>query len=106
MKLNSIKAYLIASGIVAVGIYAGCKPEKFGDGNGLTSPNLNASFTVTPVANKPNYYILKADETGLLAVKWDLGDGGGASIGKATDTVFLPDAGKFTITLTAVGKGG
>ena len=106
MKLNSIKTCLVATGIVAVGIYAGCKPEKFGDGNGLSSPNLNASFTVTPVANKANYYVLKADETGVLAVKWDLGDGAGSAIGKATDTVFYPDAGKYTITLTTVGKGG
>jgi hypothetical protein len=106
MKLNSIKTYLVATGIVAVGIYAGCKPEKFGEGNGLSSPNLNASFTVTPVANKANYYVLKADETGVLAVKWDLGDGAGSAVGKATDTVFYPDAGKYTITLTTVGKGG
>lgn len=106
MKLNSVQTYLIAAGIVAVGIYAGCKPEKLGEGNGLSSPNLNAAFTVTPIANKPNYYLLKADASSALAVKWDLGDGGGSAIGKAIDTVFYPDAGKYTITLTAIGKGG
>jgi len=107
VKLNLIKTYLIASGIVAIiGIYEGCKPEKFGDGNGLTSTGLTSSFTVTPVAGKSNYYALKANENGALAFKWDKGDGAAASISKAIDTAFYPDAGKYTIILTAIGKGG
>lgn len=101
MKLNIIKACALAA--MALGIYTGCKPEKY-DGNGLTSPDLQASFQVTPVASKANYYVLSADTKGVLGVKWDLGDG--AVIGKPVDTVFFPDAGKYTITLTAIGKGG
>jgi PKD repeat protein len=101
MKLNIIKA--CALGVLAMGLYTGCKPEEH-EGNGLTSPDLKASFTVTPVAGKSNYYVLNADTKGVLAVKWDLGDG--AAIRKPLDTIFLPDAGKYTVSLTAIGKGG
>jgi hypothetical protein len=101
MKLNIIKA--CALGVLAIGMYEGCRPEKY-DGNGLTSTDLKATFTVTPVSGKANYYVLNADTKGVLAVKWDLGDG--AAISKPTDTVFFPDAGKYTVTLTAIGKGG
>lgn len=106
MKLNLIKTYLISSGIIAISMYEGCKPEKFGDGNGLTSTNLTSSFTITPVSGKLNYYALKANENGVLAFKLDKGDGGGTNLGKAIDTIFYPDAGKYTIMLTAIGKGG
>lgn len=94
---------VIAGAIIVTGIYAGCKPEKF-EGNGLTSNDLQAAFNVTPVPGKPNYYILKADTKGVLAVKWDTGDG--AAISKSVDTVFFPDAGNYSILLTAIGKGG
>lgn len=106
MKLKLITATSLVLGVLATIIYTGCKPEKIGTGNGLTPTNLTASFTVTPVTGKANYYVLKANENGVLAVKWDLGDGGGASIGKAIDTVFFPDAGQYTLTLTAIGTGG
>jgi len=106
MKLNIKTAYCLLFGIAVTAIYMGCQPVSTGDGNGLISTNLTASFTVTPLTGKSNYYVLKANETGLLGLKWDLGDGGGASVGAAIDTVFYPDAGTYTITLTAIGKGG
>jgi len=93
-------------GILATVTYMGCQPQTITIGNGLTSSNLAASFTVTPVTGKLNYYALKANEAGLLGLKWDKGDGGGSSAGKAVDTVFYPDAGQYTITLTAIGIGG
>ena len=105
MKQKFIIACYLILGVFATGIYAGCKPEKFGEGNGLTSTNLASSFTITPVAGKTNYYALKANENGLLALKWDKGDGA-SNPGKAIDTVFFPDAGKYTVKLTAIGKGG
>jgi len=107
MKLNLATTCSLILGIVAIGIYEGCKPVNIGDGNGLSAAGLTAAFTVTPVAGKSNYYVLRAAETaGVLAVKWDLGDGGGSSLARAIDTVFLPDAGSYPIVLTAIGKGG
>lgn len=105
MKLKFISACYLVLGVFAIGIFEGCKPEKFGDGNGLTSTDLVSSFTITPVAGKSNYYALKANENGVLALKWDKGDGT-SNLGKAIDTVFFPDAGKYTVILTAIGKGG
>lgn len=104
MKLNIIKPFLF--GALAIGLYTGCKPENFENGNGLTDPNFTAAFSVNPVPGKENYYALQATETGVLGIKWDMGDGSGPRNGKAIDTAFFPDAGKYTITLTAIGKGG
>jgi PKD repeat protein len=104
MKLNIIKA--CALGAMVIAMYSGCRPERIGDGNGLTSPDLTASFAVTPVAGKANYYALNADNKSVLGVKWDLGDGGDPAVGKTVDTVFYPDAGTYTVKLYAIGKGG
>ncbi|MDB5133314.1 MAG: hypothetical protein JWR02_3063 [Mucilaginibacter sp.] len=106
MKLNLIKAFTLALGVLAIGMYVGCKPDAVGAGNGLTPKNLTASFTVTPVAGKANYYVVKANNSSVLAVKWNHGDGSGNNLGKTTDTVFYPDAGVYTLTLTAIGAGG
>jgi hypothetical protein len=106
MKLNLIKVYSLILGVLTVGIYAGCKPDTFTVGNGLTAKNLTASFTVTPVTGKANYYVVKANSNGVLGVQWNRGDGSPAALGKTTDTLFYPDAGTYTITLTAIGAGG
>jgi len=106
MKLKFIYACYLILGVLAIGLYAGCKQETFSD-NGLAVGSLTASFTITPVAGKSNYYVLKAAETaGLVGVKWDLGDGGGSNVSKAIDTVFYPDAGTYSVVLSAIGKGG
>jgi hypothetical protein len=105
MKFNITKACFLA--VLVAGIYTGCKPEQFEKGNGLTAEDLNPAFSITPVAGSANKFVLQATEgAGLLGVKWDLGDGAGSNPGKAVDTAFIPDAGKYTITLTAIGKGG
>jgi hypothetical protein len=106
MKINHLTSCLAAISIGAIALYTGCKPETVGTGNGLSSPNLKSSFTLTPVAGKTNYYALNANTDGVLAVKWDKGTGGGSSLGKAIDTAFYPDAGTYNVTLTAVGIGG
>jgi hypothetical protein len=107
MKLNLIKVSSLILGVLAIGIYIGCKPDKFnGEGNGLTPNDFSSSFTVTPVNGKPNYYVLKANQTGIQSVKWDLGDGGGSNAGKFVDTVFYPDAGTYNVTLTSLAYIG
>jgi len=107
MKTKFIKLCSIALALSGIALYQGCKPETFGSGNGITASGLTASFSITPVAGKNNYYVLKANETsGVLGVKWDLGDGGGSNLSKAVDTVFYPDAGSYNVVLTALGIGG
>jgi hypothetical protein len=104
MKLKIYyKGFALCAMIAAA--MASCQPDEFEDGNGLTSSDLAASFTATPVEGLVNTYVLKASTDNVLGVKWDKGDGVSA-IGKTIDTVFYPDAGSYAVTLTAIGKGG
>jgi hypothetical protein len=106
MKLKLIKACTIVLGVMTIGAYIGCKPDSLsGGGNWLVAKNV-ASFSILPVAGKPNNFVLKADETGVVAVKWDLGDGGGSNLGTAIDSIFVPDAGTYNVILTTAGVGG
>jgi len=104
MRFNLTKAFAVIAIASTIGIYEACTPDEAGNGNGLDSPNLTADFTITPVANKANYYVLKANADGLIGVKWDLGKG--MAQGKTLDTVFFPDAGAYNVTMVAIGKGG
>lgn len=85
---------------------AGCFPEDVGMGNGLNETSLDAAFTVVPDDTSPNKFLLKANNTAYIMSKWELGDGSPAFIGNMEQEIFLPDAGTYTITHYAVGKGG
>jgi hypothetical protein len=84
---------------------AGCSKPGVDD-HGITESNLDASFTLTPVAGSANKFIAKANDSSYILSKWDVGDGGGAAIDKHSREIFLPDAGTYTITHYAVGRGG
>ena len=99
MKHISIYSVLIAAA------FAGCSKPGVDD-HGITESNLDASFTLTPVAGSANRFIAKANDSSYILSKWDIGDGGGAIIDKHAKEIFLPDAGTYTITHFAVGKGG
>jgi len=99
-SLSSISMMLALAGIMA-----GCDKEKVED-RGLSDPNLNADFTVSSVGGSANRYSAKVADSSYIGHKWDMGDGSGAAIGKATQEMFFPDAGTYTITHTAIGKGG
>ncbi|WP_433779999.1 PKD domain-containing protein [Flavobacterium anhuiense] len=71
--------------------------------NPLVVTNVDASFTITPVAGAMNTYLLTAQPKGVIFSKWDLGDG--AFNGKMNQVISLPDAGTYTVTHTAVGAG-
>jgi hypothetical protein len=87
-------------------MFTGCLPEDVGLGNGLTETSLDASFTIVPDASSPNRFVLKASDASYIMSKWELGDGSPAFIGRMEQEIFLPDAGTYTITHYAVGKGG
>jgi hypothetical protein len=74
--------------------------------NGLEDASIDADFTITPIAGVSNKYVLKSNNEKFLASKWDIGTGAGSILGKNEETIFLPDAGTYTIVHTAVGKGG
>tara|TARA_R110000868_G_scaffold21640_12_gene89871 strand:+ start:13527 stop:14429 length:903 start_codon:yes stop_codon:yes gene_type:complete len=93
---------LIALTIMAT--IASCQPDELGTGNGLSDPNVDASFTVTPIEGVTNRYRLEAQTINVLSSKWDVGDG--IFSGKMTEEVFFPDAGTYIVTHIAVGKGG
>ncbi len=105
LKINLTKVVTLVACTLTIGLYSGCRPDDSDVDNGLTSPDLAAAFTITPVTGKINTYVLKAEENGVVAIKWDKGTGS-VSIGKAIDTAYFPDAGTYTVTLVAVGKGG
>lgn len=88
--------------VLALGTLSSCEDEI--NDNGLTATNVDASFTITPVAGKVNTYALTAQPKGVIFSKWDIGYG--AYTGKMTEEIVLPDAGTYTITHTAIAAGG
>lgn len=86
------------------GVIPSCKKATVTD-RGLTEANLDAAFTLTPVPGKVNTYFAQVKDSSYILSKWDFGNGS-IVIGKASQEVFLPDAGVYTITHYAVGRGG
>ena len=90
--------------ILTISTISSCQPDELGTGNGLSDPNVDASFTVTPIEGVTNRYRLEAQTSNVLSSKWDTGDG--VFSGKMIEEVFFPDAGTYTVTHIAIGKGG
>lgn len=104
MKNIMYSYFLLLATTLAVS-YAGCSKPKVDD-RGLSETSLNPNFTISSLSGSANRFVLKAADSSYILSKWDLGDGAGASIGSPTKEIFLPDAGAYTITHYAVGKGG
>lgn len=99
MKNKFLNYIAILSATVS---FVACSKKEVVD-RGLTESNLDASFTITTV--NTNNYVAQAKDSSYILSKWDLGTGT-ATVGKATQPIFLPDAGSYQITHYAVGKGG
>jgi hypothetical protein len=94
---------LFASAIF--GVLASCQTDNK-ENNGINDPSpLSSAFTITPVAGENNKFIVVAEKLGI-ASKWEVSDGNPAFIGKSQETIFLPDAGTYTIKHTTIGIGG
>lgn len=102
-SMKHIWTKLIALALISINL--GCFPEDVEKGNGLKDSSLDASFTIE-AGDTPNKFTLKATSTSHLMSKWDLGDGAPAFIGNLEQSIFVPDAGTYTVTHFAVGKGG
>lgn len=103
IKLKNI-ARFFTLGLATVVLFS-CQPEEWGDGNGLYDTDLDASFTITPVSDSNNTYLLSANGS-YISSSWDLGTGAGFYSGGGTEEIFLPDAGTYSISHKVVGKGG
>jgi hypothetical protein len=85
---------------------ASCTPEDTDLGNGLSDSNVDASFTITPDPSSPNKFNLQGKTTGIITSKWIIdGVPNYGEIG-VVKNIFLPDAGTYTITHSAIGRGG
>jgi len=104
MKTNKKHIWTRLGVIAMITLLSGCFPDEFAN-NGLQETDLDPSFTISPVDGSPNRFILSANATNYIATQWDLGDGA-VYTGQSTEEVFLPDAGDYTITHYAIGRGG
>lgn len=100
------KGILLFFAAVAIVNFTSCQPEDSLTNNGLTPETIDASFEIAPVAGNSNKYMLTSQTKDVLRSGWDLGDGAGMYFGKMVETVFLPDAGSYSITHNVIGKGG
>lgn len=101
--INKSRVYF-ALALLTGSLLTACSPDENGVGNGLTDPNVDASFTITPVNGDTNSFVLQAATENVLRYSWDVGNG--FYNAAATDTVFLPDAGMYTVSHQALGRGG
>lgn len=99
--INRIFGYL-AMGLLA-GTFAACTPD---DADADLGPKPQASFTVTPITDMVNTYLLTSTTSDAFYHIWDKGDGSGAEKGSNVDTAYFSSKGTYTIKLTVLGKGG
>lgn len=88
--------------VVAILMIASCSPEKF---NGDLGPLPTASFTVAPVPDKVNTFVLVSTSENAFQYKWEVEDNG-LKTGVDRDTVYFAGQGTYLAKLMVLGKGG
>lgn len=83
-----------------------CQPDEETSGNGLSDPNVDATFTVLQTDEAGNKFQVEGQTANILRHQWELGDGSPAYFSEFTQDIFFPDAGTYTIKHTAFGRGG
>lgn len=106
MSLNfkKIRFGIITLAVLGMMVPMGCQPEDSFENNGLADTSIDATFSITPVDGAINRYVLESKTTDVIASKWNIGEG--EYLGNMTEEIFLPDAGTYTITHVAIGRGG
>jgi len=94
----------LAGLMIALLGFTNCQPDEVAGGNGLSDPNVDASFTIEAVSGEPNRFVLDASNDNVLKSLWNIGDG--FFTGSFSEEIFLPDAGTYTIAHQAYGRGG
>lgn len=82
-------------------LISGCKPESATD----LGVKADASFTMTPVPNRVNTFLLTSTSTNAFGYQWDKGNGTFVK-GKQVDTAYFPLKGTYKVQLRAFGRGG
>lgn len=108
MKTISKKIFLIYFILLVVLIFTtNCQPEEpKNNGLAISSDAVNADFTIDKSNAANNIFTFNANKENILANIWDLGDGTNAKNGGNSLSVFIPDAGTYTIQHTSIGRGG
>lgn len=110
MKSLIVSKILSATAILAVAGLAlcGCTKEANSSYEDYAAvDSLAATFTVTPVpGNDTKFVITNTTKGAYVGTRWDVGKGGGAAMGKTSDTIFYPLAGTYTIKMWALDKRG
>jgi hypothetical protein len=89
--------------VTAAASLSGCSPDNKSESLGALP---TATFTVTPLSGKANYYVASATTAGVFQYYWNKGDGSASAVGGPNDTIFYPVAGNYRVTLLAFGHGG
>ncbi|MFI2742800.1 hypothetical protein ACG2LH_08680 [Zhouia sp. PK063] len=95
---------VMATMAIAGGLFTSCLPDEVNSGNGLTDSNVDAAFTITAVDGNANRFVLSSDAKDIIKNRWNIGSG--FYDGKNPEEIFLPDAGTYTISHVAIGRGG
>jgi len=97
---------LIVSSFLGLAAITACQPEDSFKNNGITGSELDASFTITPIAGTINHYMLESQATddNISSYVWNIGSGN--YVAGKQEEIFLPDADTYTIILTVVGRVG
>jgi len=93
-----ILCLFVCAGLIYV---TSCSPDE----TGSLGTKATASFTVTPVANKVNTFVLQSTSQNAFGYQWDKGNGTFVK-GNAIDTAYFPLRGTYTVKLRAFGRGG
>lgn len=104
MKKNIKQCLAAFVAMAVISSFTACQPDETDSGNGLADPNVDAAFTIVPLASSPNKFVLQSEGKNILANKWDIGEG--FFKGSDEQEVFIPDAGAYTVSHTAIGRGG
>lgn len=99
--LNSKISHAIVFGALA--LLGGCQADLVDNGI-VPKTALDADFTVTKVTE--NKYTLTANNENYIVSQWDTDNGGGFANDKNTVSVFLPDAGTYSMKHKVMGAGG
>jgi hypothetical protein len=99
IQYNGLKAAILF--FILLPFLTGCKKYEVKS----LGPKPVASFTVSPVAGKPNTYLLTSTSTNSFRYDWNKATGSYVQ-GKQVDTAYFIFSGTYTVKLVVYGQSG